>query len=63
MNDSPPDDRLPRPVLRVISVLVLAATVMILNETTLNVALPSIMEDFSIPATTAQWLTTGFVLV
>lgn len=35
---------------------------MILNETSLSVALPSIMEDFSIPATAAQWLTTGFML-
>ncbi|NLA55577.1 MAG: multidrug efflux MFS transporter [Corynebacterium humireducens] len=36
--------------------------VMFLNETILSVALPSIMEDFQIPATTAQWLTTGFML-
>ena len=35
---------------------------MFLNETILSVALPSIMTDFDIPATTAQWLTTGFML-
>lgn len=36
--------------------------IMILNETSLSVALPAIMADFSIPATSAQWLTTGFML-
>ncbi|NLF90301.1 MAG: multidrug efflux MFS transporter, partial [Corynebacterium marinum] len=36
--------------------------VMILNETILSVALPSIMADFRVPAATAQWLTTGFML-
>lgn len=43
-------------------VLVFSAMVMILNETILSVALPAIMGDFGIPATTAQWLTTGFML-
>lgn len=43
-------------------VLVFSAMVMMLNETILSVALPAIMEDFSVPATTAQWLTTGFML-
>lgn len=45
-----------------LSVLVLAAMVMILNETSLSVALPSIMADYRIPATSAQWLITGFLL-
>ena len=36
--------------------------VMILNETALSVALPAIMADFDIPATSAQWLLTGFLL-
>ena len=35
---------------------------MILNETSLSVALPAIMADYSIPATSAQWLLTGFML-
>lgn len=47
----------------VLILLVLAATVMLLNETTLSIALPYVMEDFHIPAATAQWLTTGFILV
>lgn len=46
----------------VLVVLVVSVTVMILNETTLSVALPSIMKDFDITAATAQWLTTGFLL-
>ncbi|HJD77598.1 MAG TPA: DHA2 family efflux MFS transporter permease subunit [Corynebacterium pollutisoli] len=53
---------LPADVKIILIVLVGAALVMFLNETILSVALPSIMADFSIPATTAQWLTTGFML-
>ena len=34
-----------------------------LNDTLLNVALTPIMRDFHIDKTTAQWLTTGFLLV
>ncbi|QCB29237.1 putative multidrug resistance protein EmrY [Corynebacterium endometrii] len=45
-----------------LGVLVLAAMVMILNETSLSVALPAIMAEFGIPATSAQWLITGFLL-
>ncbi len=36
--------------------------VMILNETILSVALPSIMADFGVGAEIVQWLTTGFML-
>lgn len=53
---------LPREVKIALVVLVFSAMVMILNETILSVALPSIMTDFGVPATTAQWLTTGFML-
>lgn len=45
-----------------ITVLVLAALIMILNETVLTVALPNLMDDFGVGAPTAQWLTTGFML-
>jgi hypothetical protein len=34
-----------------------------LNETLINVALTKFMAEFSIPATSAQWLTTGYMLV
>lgn len=46
----------------IIASLALAAFMMILNETVLTVALPGIMQDLSISASTGQWLTTGFLL-
>jgi DHA2 family lincomycin resistance protein-like MFS transporter len=46
----------------VIALLVVAAFVVILNETTMSVALPPLMEDLGITAATGQWLTTGFLL-
>ncbi|WP_302183609.1 DHA2 family efflux MFS transporter permease subunit [Rothia santali] len=39
-----------------------AGLIMILNETVLSVALPSILADFEIDETTGGWLTTGFLL-
>ena len=54
---------LPTPAHRgVIPVLLIAAFVVILNETTMNVALSSIMADLGISERTAQWLTTAFML-
>lgn len=46
----------------VIAVLAISAFVMILNETVLSVALPPLMTEFGVGATTIQWLTTGFLL-
>ncbi|MHA6525393.1 MDR family MFS transporter [Tessaracoccus sp. G1721] len=46
----------------VIPILLVAAFVVILNETTMNVALSSIMADLGVTERTAQWLTTGFML-
>lgn len=46
----------------VIAALAVTALLMILNETALSVALPQIMGDFNVAASTAQWLTTGFLL-
>ena len=46
----------------IIGILLVAAFVVILNETTMNVALPSIMADFGVTERLAQWLTTGFML-
>lgn len=45
-----------------IGVLVAAAFVVILNETTLSVALPVLMGEFGVTADAAQWLTTAFML-
>jgi MFS transporter, DHA2 family, lincomycin resistance protein len=45
-----------------IALLTGAAFVVILNETIMGVALPDLMIEFNVPATTAQWLTTAFLL-
>lgn len=55
-------EKLSSQVVGVLVTLVLAATVMILNETSLSVALPAIMQDFAINAASAQWLITVFML-
>ncbi|WIB62748.1 DHA2 family efflux MFS transporter permease subunit [Curtobacterium sp. MCBD17_040] len=46
----------------VIGLLLVSAFVVILNETIMGVALPRLMTDLDISATTGQWLTTGFML-
>jgi DHA2 family lincomycin resistance protein-like MFS transporter len=55
-------DKLSAQSIRVLTVLLTGAFVVILNETALNVALSKIMVDLSIDERTAQWLTTGFML-
>ncbi len=66
INSNIPDDSrretIPGSVKMVLAVLVITSFVMMLNETTVAVALPSIMADYSISATTGQWLLTGFLL-
>lgn len=46
----------------VIGLLLVSAFVVILNETIMGVALPRMMVSLSITASTAQWLTTAFML-
>ncbi|MGM7722870.1 DHA2 family efflux MFS transporter permease subunit [Metabacillus sp. Hm71] len=46
-----------------VMIMILGVFVAILNETLLNVALPKIMNDFGITPSTAQWLSTGYLLV
>jgi DHA2 family lincomycin resistance protein-like MFS transporter len=46
----------------VIALLVGSAFVMILNETIMSVALPALIADLGITVSTAQWLTSGFLL-
>lgn len=46
----------------VIGLLLISAFVVILNETIMGVALPHLMADLDIPASSAQWLTTAFML-
>ncbi len=52
-----------RPPYGIIAVLMIGAFISFLNNTLLNIALPSIMKELNIGASTVQWLTTGFMLV
>ncbi|ANU12391.1 MDR family MFS transporter [Planococcus halocryophilus] len=47
----------------IIAILFTGAFVAIFNQTLLNIALPEIMLDLNIEASTAQWLVTGYMLV
>ncbi|MCK9911681.1 MFS transporter, partial [Microbacteriaceae bacterium K1510] len=47
----------------IVAALIIGAFVSLLNQTLINVALPTISADLSIEPSTAQWLTTGFMLV
>lgn len=44
-------------------ILLIGSFVSVLNQTILNVALPDLMKQFDLQATTVQWLSTGFMLV
>lgn len=59
---APPDQAYAGGHGRLVALLVGSAFVVILNETIMSVALPDLMREFDVPATTAQWLTTAFLL-
>ncbi len=44
-------------------VMILGAFIAVLNQTIMSVATPELMREFDIAASTAQWLTTGYMLV
>ncbi|MGI3779347.1 MAG: MDR family MFS transporter [Janthinobacterium lividum] len=46
----------------IIAIMLVATFVVILNETIMSVALPSLMRDLSVTARTGQWLSTVFLL-
>lgn len=52
-----------RPPYGILAVLMIGAFIAFLNNTLLNIALPSIMTELQIDTATVQWLTTGFMLV
>lgn len=58
----PVTDRLSTRDRTTIGVLLVAAFVVILNETIMNVALPRLMEEFQVSASAIQWLATAFML-
>ncbi|WJY26617.1 MULTISPECIES: DHA2 family efflux MFS transporter permease subunit [Sporosarcina] len=52
-----------KPPYGIIIILFIGAFVAILNNTLLNIALPTIMTEFKIEPSQVQWLTTGYMLV
>ncbi|WP_044640726.1 DHA2 family efflux MFS transporter permease subunit [Risungbinella massiliensis] len=56
-------DTLNKPPYGIIAILLIGAFISLLNETLLNVALPSIMKDLDVTTSTVQWLATGYMLV
>ncbi|MGA8943086.1 MAG: DHA2 family efflux MFS transporter permease subunit [Thermoactinomyces sp.] len=44
-------------------VLMMGVFLALLNQTLLNVAIPHLIQDFGVTASTAQWLLTGYMLV
>lgn len=44
-------------------IMILGAFITVLNQTIMSVAIPELITAFNIAATTAQWLTTGYMLV
>jgi len=48
---------------RIVAALIIGAFIAVLNETMIQVAFPDLMEDFSAPLMTVQWLATVYMLV
>ena len=46
-----------------IAILFIGGFVALLNNTLLNIALPTIMDEFSVKPSVVQWITTGYMLV
>lgn len=57
-----PAPMIPRSDMRVIWLLLVAAFVAILNETTMGIAIPHLNEDLGLPPELGQWLTSAFML-
>ncbi|RYX80885.1 DHA2 family efflux MFS transporter permease subunit [bacterium] len=61
-NDTSPSDVTSARDQKIIGTLLVAAFIVILNETIMNVAVPKLMTELNISASVAQWLSTGFML-
>ncbi|ALX66633.1 MDR family MFS transporter [Microbacterium sp. XT11] len=59
---TPATGLIPRKDMRVIWVLLTAAFVAILNETTMGMAIPHLIDDLGITPVAAQWVTSAFML-
>ncbi|NLU83816.1 MDR family MFS transporter [Rhodococcus sp. HNM0569] len=61
--ESPPHaERLSRPHVLLIAVLLVAAFVVVLNETVMSVAIPVLQTELGVAPSVGQWLTTAFML-
>lgn len=47
----------------IIAILIVGNFLALINETVMNVALPKMIEDFNVSANTAQWMSTGYMLM
>ncbi len=52
-----------KPSFGILIILMVGAFFTLLSNTLMNVAIPTIMKDFNLSASTVQWLTTGYMLV
>ncbi|QUW21059.1 DHA2 family efflux MFS transporter permease subunit [Sporosarcina sp. Marseille-Q4063] len=52
-----------KPPYGMLAILFVGAFIAFLNNTLLNIALPTIMDEFQIKPSAVQWLTTGYMLV
>ena len=60
---APANGRITGTQIRIVAVVVLGAFLALLNQTVMSPALPVIMSDFSIDASTAQWIMSIYPLV
>lgn len=60
---APADGRITGTQIRIVAVVVLGAFLALLNQTVMSPALPVIMTDFNIDASTAQWIMSIYPLV
>ncbi|QKS48896.1 DHA2 family efflux MFS transporter permease subunit (plasmid) [Paenibacillus cellulosilyticus] len=63
MNKNHKPETKPIKTVPIMLILILGAFITTLNQTVMSVATPELMTDFNISAATAQWLTTGYMLV
>lgn len=63
MQQATPNTNTNRPPYGILAILMIGAFIAFLNNTLLNIALPSIMTELQVGPSTVQWLTTGFMLV
>ena len=62
LSPAPERAALDRGLLIVAAVVVLGAVMSILDTTVVNVAIPTLAQEFGTPLTTIQWVVTGYTL-